>query len=651
MARRGTAGASPTTVQEEDDAATNEQKEPPTSPTTGRRASQVGARRASQVGARRGSLGNARTSIVLPSTQKVREAFVAEGHEEEEEVEVRTSILDSDYVAVRRMCNTDHPWRKRWDLLVIICVSVDALMTPFLAAFNQLMGRQGTGYDSTRDDATYARGLGISRGRRAALRFGPRTGRSDAVAAASIFRGDESRRRTRTRPRMKPQVRHRRVAGGRHAPPDVHHHLRRTMGHRGYRRRAHEAVRGVRAVRGRLCGRRAVGGPRVRGGPGPDVSPLFSAEVAAHVPHLPHSRDVATMGPEHPHELERGGHRKLHHVHLLLLALRGVRVVLDRARAGVGISAGTTPVLAASCGVGMPRRGGVAAASRRREPPAPRHTSSPRRYEDSNTRRDHYEGGGDLIADAQTWLDLVAGWQTMSTKLLYVKSLYWTMSTMTTVGYGDLTPVSTKEHWYAICVMLFGSIIFGYIFGLMASLVASMDVTMSAFRMKVDSVQRFLHYRNVPRELCDRVHRYHDNTWAQTRGFDELAIMRDLPTSIHLDLALHLYHDLLVSVPLFRDAEPAFVRALVLRLTPRVFPEQEKIVLKGAGPGRKIQVPSRAPRGDAVPNARSIRVAAAASTRPDGVSASWPRRRPVSTESLRRDRGVAATHPRGISAS
>ena len=118
------------------------------------------------------------------------------------------------------------------------------------------------------------------------------------------------------------------------------------------------------------------------------------------------------------------------------------------------------------------------------------------------------------------------------------------------VGYGDLTPVSTKEHWYAIFVMLFGSILFGYIFGLMASLVASMDVTMAAFRMKVDSVQRFLHYRNVPRELCERVHRYHDNTWAQTRGFDEHAIMCDLPSSIHLDLALHLYGDMIISVPL-----------------------------------------------------------------------------------------------------
>ncbi|KAJ8614261.1 hypothetical protein CTAYLR_001122 [Chrysophaeum taylorii] len=186
-----------------------------------------------------------------------------------------------------------------------------------------------------------------------------------------------------------------------------------------------------------------------------------------------------------------------------------------------------------------------------------------------------------VATNPKTWLDLVPRWREMGTRLLYVKSLYWTMSTMTTVGYGDLTPVSTSEHVYAIFVMLFGSILFAYIFGLMASLVASIDVTMANFRTKVDSVQRFLHYRDVPKDLCARVHRSLDHTWVQTRGFDERAIMADLPSSIQLDLALHLYGDMITRVPLFQNSCPSFLSAVVLLLNPKVFPEKELLVRKG----------------------------------------------------------------------
>ena len=45
----------------------------------------------------------------------------------------------------------------------------------------------------------------------------------------------------------------------------------------------------------------------------------------------------------------------------------------------------------------------------------------------------------------------------------YVASLYWTYTTITTVGYGDLTPKATAERIYATIIMIIGTGIFGYI--------------------------------------------------------------------------------------------------------------------------------------------------------------------------------------------
>ena len=39
---------------------------------------------------------------------------------------------------------------------------------------------------------------------------------------------------------------------------------------------------------------------------------------------------------------------------------------------------------------------------------------------------------------------------------LYITSIYWTFTTLTTVGYGDITPYTIIEKLLALCWMVFG---------------------------------------------------------------------------------------------------------------------------------------------------------------------------------------------------
>ena len=43
----------------------------------------------------------------------------------------------------------------------------------------------------------------------------------------------------------------------------------------------------------------------------------------------------------------------------------------------------------------------------------------------------------------------------------YVAALYWAFTTMTTVGYGDITAESVAEKWYSVVIMMLGATVFG----------------------------------------------------------------------------------------------------------------------------------------------------------------------------------------------
>ena len=74
----------------------------------------------------------------------------------------------------------------------------------------------------------------------------------------------------------------------------------------------------------------------------------------------------------------------------------------------------------------------------------------------------------------------------MSTSDQIITSLYFALTTLSTVGYGDLFPVSQIERVFAVIVMLLGVAFFSFIMGNIMTIVEDQKVKMGILDKKSD---------------------------------------------------------------------------------------------------------------------------------------------------------------------
>ncbi|CAK4759880.1 unnamed protein product [Aphanomyces euteiches] len=110
----------------------------------------------------------------------------------------------------------------------------------------------------------------------------------------------------------------------------------------------------------------------------------------------------------------------------------------------------------------------------------------------------------------------------------YVMSLYFAFTTMATVGYGDILPISHLEVAYVIFYMLVGASVFGYIIGSMSSLVDQMQTKSTTAKEKMNRVKDYMKERRLPKPLCNRIRRYFEFYMSQKEIADESAFLDDL---------------------------------------------------------------------------------------------------------------------------
>lgn len=80
-----------------------------------------------------------------------------------------------------------------------------------------------------------------------------------------------------------------------------------------------------------------------------------------------------------------------------------------------------------------------------------------------------------------TWLS-IAGVDGDDWVTRYITSLYWAITTMITVGYGDITPITSPEKLYTVFFMLLACGVFGYTMSRIGTIFQSFEENSMEFK-------------------------------------------------------------------------------------------------------------------------------------------------------------------------
>eukprot|EP00638_Chattonella_subsalsa_P018691 CAMPEP_0117868362 /NCGR_PEP_ID=MMETSP0950-20121206/8602_1 /TAXON_ID=44440 /ORGANISM="Chattonella subsalsa, Strain CCMP2191" /LENGTH=493 /DNA_ID=CAMNT_0005720249 /DNA_START=567 /DNA_END=2044 /DNA_ORIENTATION=- len=177
---------------------------------------------------------------------------------------------------------------------------------------------------------------------------------------------------------------------------------------------------------------------------------------------------------------------------------------------------------------------------------------------------------------------VVREWCHEKTKLeLYLFTLYWSFTTLTTVGYGDFTAWLPLEIAWTIVVMICGTSLFGYIIGNVASLMTHEDETALLVKHKIQSVLAYMKYRDFPDDLSRKIRRHYEYSWKRTQVYNEQQILSELPQTVRTECALYIHRDTISKVPFLSELGDDVVPILVTRLKPMLASHGDVIICEG----------------------------------------------------------------------
>ncbi|RVE61808.1 hypothetical protein OJAV_G00173990 [Oryzias javanicus] len=163
---------------------------------------------------------------------------------------------------------------------------------------------------------------------------------------------------------------------------------------------------------------------------------------------------------------------------------------------------------------------------------------------------------------------------------LYSFAVFKAMSHMLCIGYGRQAPESLSDIWLTMLSMIVGATCYAVFIGHATALIQSLDSSRRQYQEKYKQVEQYMSFHKLPADFRQKIHDYYEHRY-QGKMFDEESILGELSEPLREEIVNFNCRKLVASMPLFANAEPNFVTAMLTKLRFEVFQPHDYIIREG----------------------------------------------------------------------
>jgi hypothetical protein len=165
---------------------------------------------------------------------------------------------------------------------------------------------------------------------------------------------------------------------------------------------------------------------------------------------------------------------------------------------------------------------------------------------------------------------------------VYSTCVYFAMTTLCTVGYGDISATNEAEQVFCIFLQLAGSVVFAAIMSQLGAVIANITAHSRAIEMEQQHTRQFMEREhvslNIANSCCDWIG-FREDVILKSSQMEN--IIRKLPRDLQEQVSLQLYEELIQPLPIFYMCGSDFIAKLAANLTRYLFNTNELVIESG----------------------------------------------------------------------